>query len=1470
MTDNKTNNKTKSTQMFVYDWHIDETEEEITSIRAYGLKEDNKNICLHIKDFTPYIYLELPDKVAWSVPMAQNLGDKLDEMLGRQRPLQKRLSWKKKLYGANLKPNMKDRKLYPYLFCRFSNANDIKSLKYKTKRPIYVPGIGSVKLYIHEEKANSILQLTCCRKLPTAGWIEIHGKQIVDEDKKLTRCHEEWNVKWKHMFPYESKSSVNPKIMSFDIEVNSSNPCRMPNAELSGDKVFQISCIITRYGDSEDKYKKYLLSLGNPDQKTVGKDVIIQAYKAEHQLLCGFTDLINKENPNLFTGYNILGFDMDYMIKRSIWCQCSSSFDKMGFHKFAHSKESVIKWSSSAYKDQEFQYLAAEGRVFIDLLPLVRRDFKLNNYKLKTVSTKFVGATKDPLTVKGIFKCYRIGTTLNKQGKYSIKSQKAMGVCGKYCVQDSVLPLKIMDKLKTWVGLAEMAKTSGIPLFDVYTKGQQVKVYARMYFYCMYENIIVEQDAYHVGDNERYIGAKVFPPIPGKYKWVIPFDFASLYPTTIIAYNICYYTWVKDDSDIPDSMCNIFEWEDHVFCEHDPKVIRKKQLIQFITKEEKKIKAVRTKRNELKVSGVMAKYKCTKAQASKRMKREKAALMRKITLMVEELSPYKKEKSDIKAPKFPMCQKRFYRFLKKPMGVMPSIIQNFLDARAHTRKVDMVAVKDQIKNLKIKGNEEKKIEECVALLDVLNKRQLAYKVSANSMYGAMGVRKGMLPFMPGAMVTTYMGRTNIEETAEVLVRDHGGDLIYGDTDCVSPQTPLLLQWTNPITTFVEYRYRTVDEISVGNWVRISPTKEQSDSIPNYKIWSDNGFTEIVTVVRCAINKPLSRVVVHVGEVICTSEHSLLREDLTSATPLELKLKDKLCIAELPLPSDTPGVPVYPNNLTKEVIENYEIPDVWEYRTGLSADLMFVWGMFFADGSCGHYERTNGKTGVSTWAINKQDTKLLTRCMNILEKEETGMEFKILDTLKSSKVYKLVATQKSSKYEHRGTRKIFVAKYRDLFYNHKKLKKIPDIVLNLSYEFRMSFFMGYYAGDGSKKDPALSITNKGAIGSAGLFYLLRSIGYQVSINTRADKPDTYKLTGSSPEKKFRKKPNAVKKIVEIDSKDYDYVYDIQTANHHFAAGVGMLVVHNSNYINFPKMEGKSAQEMWDHALHVASEVTKLFPSPMKLEFEEELYAEFLILSKKRYMYKKCMADGIVSDNIGKKGVLLARRDNSEFVRNIYETIVSMIFDDRSKEDIIDYLLYKVRDLFTHNILYDDYVITKSVGNCGDLTAIPCLNEKGQSRSKVGSYMVPPLSSDKETRLAQIAHKGAKNVKDYYLMCMPAQVQLAERMKARGQRVDIGQRLEYVVTKIDQHNINQYLKVESIDYFKKFPRALTLDSYYYLKALATPVDQLLNVIYNKDKTYPKDFLLKQYKYMYKIRRKCLNSIKEFSVPNIVFED
>lgn len=1439
-------------EFFAYQWHIDDNEPEITAIRVYGLTMNRKNVCVRVDNFTPYVYLELPPNYNWDHGYAQMVSNKIDELLGNKRPVQKALMYRAKLYGAHLNKDF-TRKEFPYLFCSFSSRGDIKALGYRLKQPINVSGLGAIRLRMHEQDADPILQLVCCRNIPTAGWIKFSGKPVPSESQ-ITSCDYEYCCSYKSLNPVDSDALPMCKVMGFDIEVNSTNPNTMPNADRPGDKVFQISCVSGYLDQPIEEYKEYILSLGNPDQEGTGKKVTIIRCETEADVLTGFTDLVRTEAPNMLVGYNIMGFDFPYMVARAKSNLCIFTFDQLGFHKYAHSKEREIKWSSSAYKNQKFSFLDAEGRLVVDLLPLVKRDFtKMNTYSLKNICSQFLGETKDPLTAKGIFKCYRIGTRKNENGEYSKAARKALGVCARYCVQDARLVVMLVLKFGTWPALTEMAKVCNTPIFALYTAGQQIKVFSQIYKHCFNHGIVVEKDAYIVREDERYVGAHVFPPIPGAYGSVVPLDFASLYPSIMIAYNIDYHTWVKDDPNIPDSMCNVYSWEDHINCvvegtliniggysvpietlseyrgkvlsydqekngmewysmtgffnqgirecieltfedgstigctpdhkfltengdwleaeqllptnsrvccshnqhvlpyfykrvihvkslgrrqvydievdkvhnflangvvvhncHHDPKVIRINDITKLIEKEQKKLKELRAKRDKTKD------------------KEEKSKLAQQVKNMVSDLRPYTTERSNIKKtlPKHSMCAERNYRTLKEPLGVLPTVVKGFLDARAAVRGKQKVLAK-QIDELKKKtdGDYSKEIKELYILYDILEKRQLAYKVSANSAYGAMGVRKGYLPFMIGAMIVTYMGRVNINKVAKTIPEKFGGHLVYGDS--VTGDTPILCKINGKIA------YRTIDNLPHSGYTGYRETKENAVPTESLEVWTETGFTHVKNIIRHKTTKRLFRVLTRTGVVDVTEDHGLLDTSANKVSILDLNIGNRLLTEKLPVyASDTCVTPESARN------------------TALA---------------CRH----------------------------------TGIE-------------------------------------------------IPDDILYSPRVIRQIFFDTYFHG-------ATQVLMTSKIRSAKIYYLASSLGYTVTIDYYPEyKRDCYHLefTSGIPDE------NVITQITELGTTT-EYVYDLETENHHFSAGVGQLIVHNtdSNYVNFPHL--KTAKEIWDHAVMVAKKVSEMFPPPMRIEFENVIYSFFMILTKKRYMYRSCGQDGVVDKKIGKKGVLLARRDNSKFVRDVYEAVIGMIADNYTRDEVLYYVLTELNLLCSHSKPLTDFTITKAVGDIGDMTPVPFTNEKGVLKAKIGDYTVPILDTDPDTRADQMRKKGAETEEEYYLMCLPAQVQLAERMRRRGQRVDPGTRLEYVVSLRARHTAKQYEKVESAEYMVKYGYILGIDYMYYIHALATPLDQVLTVIYGED------FVMKQYKFRSTIRKKVLDELNTIFSPKIVLE-
>jgi ribulose-5-phosphate 4-epimerase/fuculose-1-phosphate aldolase len=134
-----------------------------------------------------------------------------------------------------------------------------------------------------------------------------------------------------------------------------------------------------------------------------------------------------------------------------------------------------------------------------------------------------------------------------------------------------------------------------------------------------------------------------------------------------------------------------------------------------------------------------------------------------------------------------------------------------------------------------------------------------------------------------------------------------------------------------------------------------------------------------------------------------------------------------------------------------------------------------------------------------------------------------------------------------------------------------------------------------------------------------------------------------------------------------------------------------------------------------------------------------------------------------------------------------------------------------------------------------------------------------SLPKEKRLQQLKCTESQ----YYSMKgLPSHIQLAEKMKLRGKRVEAGTRLEHVV--IDNFDIDGKLfdKIESWEYFKENKNILRLDFYYYLKLFINPLDQIVETAFGI-----KDFTKKIYKY-HILKYKTLKQLKTIANAKLNF--
>jgi DNA polymerase elongation subunit (family B) len=780
---------------FTYSWSVNTDDEERgkesddTVIKIYGITEDDKTVCLIVRDFKPYVYIEVPPQTNQNnwMCISEYIAEKLkiaeDEYEAEYITNMKGLYYNNNTYNKYIKLSLPTKHKITYLSFLLRNPVD------------FIKDYGSkVSLKIHEVTATPILQLTREQNISCSQWITFKGKE---ERFKLTSCQYEYTVSYKDIHSHNTNKVANPLVMAFDIEVNSHRPLVMPDASEPKDKVFQIACVVWRHGTQQKDVQKHLLTFGNPDQGMVGVDVCIHKFNTEYELLLGYSSLIKKIDPNIIIGYNIFTFDIPYMIERSKMTRSFDGFRTQGFDKCA-SKIKDIKWSSTAFKNQSYRFINAEGRLFIDMLPLIRRNYtNFSSYTLKYVSTHFLGSTKDPLDPQGIFRCYRIGMKVYDDNKIDLdkkrkkileskdqeqlvkfdsnykkmcgNSSKAFAIVGKYNVQDSMLCVQLFMKLKTWIDISEMANVVKIPIFDVFARGMLLRVYSQVYHEC--KNVyVIDSENYVYDKNDHVHGAKVINPIPGIYDRVMPFDFNSLYPTSIIAYNLDFTTLIRDE-DLHKYNKNdyeTFEWEDHVACSHDPLIIKRDEINLKIVEVDKQLKKYRTNRDECK---------------GKYMKNERDKHVKLINELNEIRKKYVLERSKVfkSKPKFTICAKRKFSFVKgeKQKGVLPNILEKLLNSRKQVKK-ELEILKKKLNNShELKDHE---IQELQILCDTYDMRQNSYKLSANSAYGSMGAVKGYLPFMAGAHCTTYLGRKNITVAADSIQNKWNGTLVYGDTD----------------------------------------------------------------------------------------------------------------------------------------------------------------------------------------------------------------------------------------------------------------------------------------------------------------------------------------------------------------------------------------------------------------------------------------------------------------------------------------------------------------------------------------------------------------------------------------------------------------------------------------------------------------------------------------------------------------
>jgi len=634
---------------------------------------------------------------------------------------------------------------------------------------------------------------------------------------------------------------------------------------------------------------------------------------------------------------------------------------------------------------------------------------------------------------------------------------------------------------------------------------------------------------------------------------------------------------------------------------------------------------------------------------------------------------------------------------------------------------------------------------------IYNGQQLAYKISMNSIYGFTGASKGILPLVAIASTVTMRGRQMIEETKN-YVEEHfpGAKVRYGDS--VMPGTPVLVRRCDVVSV------QKIENLADAwkdypGFLKDGTDKEQCD-LSDLETWTHQGWQPIKRVIRHKCQKKIWRVLTHTGLVDVTEDHSLLGPSCKLLKPTEIVEGQELFHS---FPATTGG-------------------------TGFSSDMLFVLGVFVGDGSCGHYQCPSGSK--ATWAINNQNLDLLNNCKEILEVIYTDYKFVIMDTLESSGVYKL---------SPRGDVVKLVKTRRTLCYDGQA-KKVP-----LEAMGHESFFQGLWASDGCRRDNkvggCLRIDTKNQVTAQWYYMFLKSLGYKVSLNTRQDKPNVFRLTFTKSS--FRKNSIAVKKLEVLHESWDGYVYDLETDAGTFQAGVGQMIVKNTDSVMVEfDVQGRKGQEAidysWEQGELAAEQCTKLFKAPNDLELEK-VYNVYILYSKKRYagtLYEKNKMGAIVFKKIDIKGLQVVRRDSCPFVRETLKKILTLMLESSDPMPAIELARAAAKELMHGNVPIEKLLMSKQLAS---------------------EYKVP----------------------------MP-HVAVRDKIRARapGSEPQQGDRVPFVIVKGEGR---MYEKAEDPAWVRE--KNVPLDfQYYFTNQFKKPVQDLLEPLISVDRIFDKKFMVK----------------------------
>jgi len=321
---------------------------------------------------------------------------------------------------------------------------------------------------------------------------------------------------------------------------------------LAGDPIIQIGTVLAVGPTVVEKHIFVFHEDGTCDPVP---GAILHRFKTEKGLIIGWAKFIGECNPDILTGYNVFGYDEKYVWDRAVELGIQEIDYIQQLSRMADLNKKVTLeekfLSSSAMGDNTLYILTMTGRLQIDLFHYIKRNFSLPAYKLDYVCQHFMSGkcgridtsgsaewviptknTGDVIVGRYVVLLDESGDNLvDKLKVVAIDDKKSLtvaaptgddmedlkgtvqdavkwavvkddvspqdifrfhrdrGAAGRstvaaYCIQDCDLTFELFKKLDVFNNAMAMANTCSVPIGMIFTRGQGVKIESLIFKEC--------------------------------------------------------------------------------------------------------------------------------------------------------------------------------------------------------------------------------------------------------------------------------------------------------------------------------------------------------------------------------------------------------------------------------------------------------------------------------------------------------------------------------------------------------------------------------------------------------------------------------------------------------------------------------------------------------------------------------------------------------------------------------------------------------------------------------------------------------------------------------------------------------------------------------------------------------------------------------------------------------------------------